>query len=114
MRGPKQFMVARNSAERIGHLVRDIEHLPSESDHRGLVRFENSLDWRYTSMIEKLKVMAMEAPHAPCCRVLYGYSGTEIEASKQSLSISQAYPVNSRCLRIALMRVNQLSEIRAL
>ncbi|GAB7336817.1 hypothetical protein MBLNU13_g11325t2 [Cladosporium sp. NU13] len=46
MRGPKELMVTRTSAERIGHLARDIEHLPSQSDHRGLVRFEHSADGR--------------------------------------------------------------------
>lgn len=55
-------MVTKMSAERIGHLVRNIEHLSSDTDHRGLVRFEHSLDRRYVSMVEKLKDMAAAAP----------------------------------------------------
>lgn len=41
MTGPKEFMVTKSSAERISEYVRDIDHLPSHSDHRGLVRFEH-------------------------------------------------------------------------
>lgn len=61
MRGPKELMVTKTSAERIGHLARDIDHLPSNTDHRGLVRFEHSQDNRYRSVVEKLKRMAAEA-----------------------------------------------------
>ena len=57
MNGPKDFMVTKLSAERIGHLARDIEHLPSQADHRGLVRFEHCQDRRYLSVIEKLRRM---------------------------------------------------------
>ncbi|KAK3614822.1 hypothetical protein LTR56_026995 [Elasticomyces elasticus] len=42
MKGPKDFMVTKISAELIGHLARDMDHLPSNTDHRGLVRFEHS------------------------------------------------------------------------
>jgi hypothetical protein len=75
-------MVTRTSAERIGHLVRDIEHLSSVTDHRGLVRFEHSLDGRYLSMVEKLKEMAAEAPRALQSRARSGYFGGEIRAGK--------------------------------
>jgi len=61
MDGPKVLMVTKASAERIGHLSRDIEHLPSHTDHRGLVRFDHSTDSRYLSVIGKLKEMVVEA-----------------------------------------------------
>jgi len=61
---PRELMVTKLSAERIGHHVRNIEHLSSNTDHRGLVRFEHSLDGRYVSVIEKLKGMAAEAHRA--------------------------------------------------
>ena len=54
-------MVTRTSAAQIGSLVRNIDHLPSGTDHRDLVRFEHSHDERYISVIEKLKRMADEA-----------------------------------------------------
>jgi hypothetical protein len=82
MRGPKELMVTRTSAERIGHLARDIEHLPCQSDHRGLVRFEHSGDGRYVSVIEKLKAMATEAPIALQSRSQFGRFGGDIEVGK--------------------------------
>jgi hypothetical protein len=75
-------MVTKMSAERIGHYVRSIEHLSSDTDHRGLVRFEHSLDGRYVSMIEKLKEMAAEAPRALQSRARSGYFGGAIQVSK--------------------------------
>jgi hypothetical protein len=53
--GPRELMVTKMSAERIGHLVRNIDHLSSATDHRGLVRFDHSMDPRYMSMVEKLQ-----------------------------------------------------------
>jgi hypothetical protein len=82
MRGPKELMVTRSSAERIGHLARDIEHFPSQSGHRGLVRFEHAQDGRYVSVIEKLKVMAAEAPRALQVRPRFGYFKDETQAGK--------------------------------
>jgi hypothetical protein len=82
MEGPKEFMVTKTSAERIGHLTRDIEHLPSQTDHRGLVRFEDSLDLRYISMIERLKVMAAAALEAPYSKFRPGCSDNEVQASE--------------------------------
>ena len=61
MNGPNELMVTRTSAERVGHLCRDIDHLPSHADHRGLVRFEHSYEERYRSTIEKLAKMTREA-----------------------------------------------------
>ena len=52
--GPKEFMVTQTSAERISHEIRDIDHLPSRSNHRDLVRFEHPQDDRYLSLIEKI------------------------------------------------------------
>ena len=75
-------MVTKTSAERIGRLVRDIDHLPLRTDHRGLVRFEHSQDPGYVSIIEKIKEMAAEAPRALQSRVQYGYFGGEIQAGK--------------------------------
>jgi hypothetical protein len=81
-KGPKEFMVTDASAERIGRLVRDIEHLPSQSDHRGLVRFEHPRDVRYRSTIGKLRRMAAEAPQALQSRARSGYFGGEVQASE--------------------------------
>jgi hypothetical protein len=80
--GPRELMVTKMSAERIGNLVRNIDHLPSDTDHRGLVRFEHSLDGRYVSMVEKLKEMAAEAPKALQTRARSGYFGGEVQASE--------------------------------
>jgi hypothetical protein len=80
--GPRELMVSKMSAERIGHLVRDIDHLSSETDHRGLVRFEHSFDRRYESLIEKLKEMAAEAPQALQSRARSGYFGGGVQASE--------------------------------
>jgi hypothetical protein len=80
--GPRELMVTKTSAERIGHLVRNIEHLSSDTDHRGLVRFEHSMDRRYMSMVEKLKEMAVEAPGALQSRARSGYFGGAIQSSK--------------------------------
>jgi len=57
-------MVTKNSAERISNYVRDIDHLPSASDHRGLVRFDHSRDDRYVSVIETIKEIAARASQA--------------------------------------------------
>jgi hypothetical protein len=75
-------MVTKMSAERIGHNVRNIEHLASDTDHRSLVRFEHSLDGRYISMIEKLKEMAEEAPQALQSRAHSGFFGGGTQVSK--------------------------------
>ena len=80
--GPRELMVTKMSAERIGHLVRNIDHLSSDTDHRGLVRFDHSLDGRYVSMVEKLKEMAAEAPQALESRARSGYFGGAIQVSK--------------------------------
>ncbi|KAK5711656.1 hypothetical protein LTR17_018291 [Elasticomyces elasticus] len=64
MTGPKEIMVTKTSAERIGHSTRTIDHLPSHTDHRGLVRFEHRQDSRYVSLIEKIMSIAPQAPHA--------------------------------------------------
>jgi len=82
--GPRELMVTKMSAERIGHHVRNIEHLSSDTDHRGLVRFEHSLDGRYMSVIEKLKEMAAEAPPALQSRARSGYFGGAIQVSQLS------------------------------
>jgi len=75
-------MVTKTSAERIGHLVRNIDHLSSDADHRGLVRFEHASDNRYISVIEKLKIMVAKAPQALQSRAHSGYFGGEVQASK--------------------------------
>lgn len=61
MTGPKEFLVTQDSAERIGHEVRDINHLPSHSDHRNLVRFEHRQDTRYLSVIEQIRLLVVAA-----------------------------------------------------
>ena len=65
MTGPKELMVPKSSAERIGNLFRDIDHLPSHSDHRGLVRFEHARDERYLSVIEKIRSIVASAAEVP-------------------------------------------------
>ncbi|GAB7336313.1 hypothetical protein MBLNU13_g09056t1 [Cladosporium sp. NU13] len=79
--GPRELMVTKMSAERIGHFVRNIDHLSSETDHRGLVRFEHSYDRRYDSLRQKLKEMAAKAPQALHSRARSGYFGGEVKAS---------------------------------
>ncbi|KAK6428170.1 hypothetical protein LTR95_015688, partial [Oleoguttula sp. CCFEE 5521] len=80
--GPKEFMVTKMSAERIGHFVRTIDHLPLSTNHRGLVRFEHSQDARYISVIGKLKGMAAEAPVALQLRARSGHFGGEVQGSR--------------------------------
>ena len=75
-------MVTKTSAERIGHIVRNINHLSSNTDHWGLVRFEHSLDSRYVSVIQKLKGMVARAPEALESRARSGYFGGKVQASK--------------------------------
>ncbi|KAG9570995.1 hypothetical protein KCU71_g790, partial [Aureobasidium melanogenum] len=82
--GPRELMVTKMSAERIGHLVRNIEHLSSDTDHRGLVRFEHPLEPRYMSMIQKLKEMAGEAPQALQSRAQSGYFGGAVQVSQSA------------------------------
>jgi hypothetical protein len=82
MKGLKEFMVTDTSAERIGRLVRDMEHLPSQTDHRGLVKFEHSREVRYRSTVGKLRRMASEAPRALQTRARSGYFGGEVQASE--------------------------------
>ncbi|KAK4955189.1 hypothetical protein LTR10_007384 [Elasticomyces elasticus] len=65
MTGPKETMVTRSSAGRIGDIVRTIDHLPSDTDHRGLVKFEHSQDIRYVSVIEKIRSIAAQFPQSP-------------------------------------------------
>ena len=80
--GPRELMVTKTCAERIGHLVRDLDHLPLRTDHRSLVRFEHSQDPGYVSIIEKLKEMATEAPRALQTRAGSGYFGGEVQSSE--------------------------------
>lgn len=75
-------MVTKTSAERIGRLTRDIEHLPSHADHRGLVRFEHSQDGRYVSLIEKLKSMAAKAQETVVALARNSYIGKEVQSGK--------------------------------
>jgi hypothetical protein len=49
------------SSPRIGLSVHDVKHLPSSSDHLGLVRFDHFNDDRYVSMTENLRSMAAGA-----------------------------------------------------
>ena len=106
-KGAKEFMVTKTSAERIGHLVRDIDHIPLRADHRGLVRFEHSEDPGYISVIEKLKGMAEKAPQALKLRAGSGYFGGEIQASKLSslrLKTSSIYAFRSH---VHLVRIER-------
>ena len=75
-------MVTKTSAERIGRFTRDIEHLPSHADHRGLVRFEHSQDGRYVSLIEKLKSMAANAQQTVIPLARYSYTRNEVQSGK--------------------------------
>ena len=62
--GPDELMVTRTSAAQIGSLVRTINHLPSDTNHRDLVRFEHPHDERYMPVIDQLRRMADEAAEA--------------------------------------------------
>lgn len=75
-------MVTQVSAERIGHLIRNIDHLPSNANHRDLVRFDHPQDDRYVSMIEKLKEMAAKAPSALPSPTQISYSEGEAQARR--------------------------------
>lgn len=85
------------SAERIGHLVRNIDHLQLSTDHRGLVRFEHPRDPKYMSVIEKVKEMAAEAPQALQLRARFGYFRGEVQASKSFTTISRISPFSTVC-----------------
>lgn len=74
--------MTKTSAERIGRFTRDIEHLPSHADHRGLVRFEHSQDGRYVSLIEKLKSMAAKAQQTVVPLARYSYTRNESQSGK--------------------------------
>jgi hypothetical protein len=100
-------MVTKTSAERIGHLVRDIDHIPLRADHRGLVRFEHSQDPGYLSVIEKLKRMAEEAPQALQLRAGSGYFGGEVQASKLSLLRSKTCSTYSFRSHVHIVRIER-------
>jgi hypothetical protein len=54
--GEPMMMVTEQSAERIDHTIRDVEHLPmSHTNHRGLVRFDHADDPRYISLQDKIQ-----------------------------------------------------------
>jgi tetratricopeptide (TPR) repeat protein len=80
-------MVTKMSAERIGHLVRNIEHLSSDTDHRGLVRFAHPQDNRYTSVIAKLMAMTTEAPQALQSRARSDYLRRGVRATRDTMSL---------------------------
>jgi len=63
MTGPPQIMVTKSSAERVGSEIRDIEHIPSDTDHRGLVRFDHRQQDEYDSVRGKLCDMVSCAPN---------------------------------------------------
>jgi len=61
--GLETLMVTKQSAERISNQVRVLDHLPSESDHRGLVRFDHAHDSKYISLVESIKFIAVPSEH---------------------------------------------------
>jgi Cdc6-like AAA superfamily ATPase len=61
MTGPIQLIVNPISAQYIGHEIRDSRHIPSDTDHRGLVRFDSPHDRRYSDLIRELGKMVREA-----------------------------------------------------
>lgn len=63
--GEEVFMVTKSSAGFISHHMDDVDHQPSQANHRNLVRFDNSQDIRYRSVIEDLERMAPDAAVAP-------------------------------------------------
>jgi hypothetical protein len=80
--GPYELMVSKMSAHSIGHNIRNTRHLASDTDHKGLVRFEDSEDTNYISMRNSLQLMAMEAPQALQSRVQSGYFGGAMQVGK--------------------------------
>jgi hypothetical protein len=82
-------VVTKMSAERIGHLVRNIEHLPLITDHQGLVSYEHSQDSRYTSVVDKLETMAAQAPEVLRSRAGFGFFGGVVQACKPPRPISE-------------------------
>lgn len=89
MSGPKELMVTKASAERVGHLSRDIDHLPSNSDHRGLVRFEHSQDARYRSTVRKLAKLASEAASRATLHVADETIGPDVKGNARPQQISE-------------------------
>lgn len=64
MTGPKELLVSKNSAERISNHVRDVNHLPSSTNHRDLVRFDHIHDDRYNSVINSIMAVAADGAQA--------------------------------------------------
>jgi hypothetical protein len=53
------MMVTEHSAERITEKIRGVLHLPMQhTDHRGLVRFDDPYDTRYSSLRDKIENQA--------------------------------------------------------
>lgn len=78
MTGQPQLIVTKHSAERISDRVRDIDHLPSHSDHHGLVRFAHNQEDRYLSVIGKLQGMVSEASVTAPMRASHAMRAREI------------------------------------
>ena len=75
-------MVSKESANSIGHNIRNIRHFPSNADHRHLVRFEDSVDANYFLMKNNLRLMAAQAPQALQSRARSGYFGGAMQVGK--------------------------------
>lgn len=75
-------MVTKMSAERIGQSVRNIRHLLSDSNHRHLIRFEESTDAKYISLRNNLRLMATHAPQELQSRARSGYFGGAMQVGE--------------------------------
>lgn len=105
MTSPKEFMVTRSSAERISEHVRYVDHLPSDSDHRDLVRFEHRQDGRYLLVIEKIRAIATHA------RSHYGREGPRtINSDRLSVALFLSAP-DFLLLPITIVEIRRLSTL---
>lgn len=55
MTGPKVLMVDKESAERVTHEYRELDHHPCPTGHRSLVRFDHAADDRYQSLMREIE-----------------------------------------------------------
>jgi hypothetical protein len=62
--GPKQLLVTEESATRTGLPDLFHQHIPLDTDHSGLVKFESRSHGSYEIVMQKIKKYVAEAPEA--------------------------------------------------
>ncbi len=61
--GVSTLLVTQSSAGRIGLPENFYEHLPLNTDHRSLVRYEDANDLNYEQVKTRIKTLVKTAPH---------------------------------------------------